>query len=376
MTAERGSGPGDPSGMCVLHVHTNTAWGGGENQVLQLVLGLARRGVRAVLATPQDGALYRRALDAGAALVSMPTAGRWWRARAAGRALAARATREGARLIHAHDSAALTVAEHAGRLARIPVVLSRRVASPLRRNPWSAWKYSPRRLQAVLAISETVRAAMMTSGYPAQRIHVVPSAVDGAALLAIPPDAALRRGCAGRRLVGGLGKLAPKKNWALLVRTAALLKTEGLDLRWVVAGDGPERAALEALCHSLGVGDVVRFIGFREDGTAVLRALDVLFFPSRMEGASVTVREAMALGIPVVAADAPAVIESLAGTGWTVAGDDAAGAARAVREALAGDESCRRRTEAARRVAAERYTVAAMVDGTLRAYRSAGGDGP
>ena len=81
-------------------------------------------------------------------------------------------------LIHAHDSRATSLAIGAGRRLGVPVVSPRRVASPLRRNARSARKYSARSLAAVIAISDTVRDVFGQSGYPEDRIHVVPSGLE------------------------------------------------------------------------------------------------------------------------------------------------------------------------------------------------------
>jgi len=126
-------------GLCIAHVHTTAGWGGGENQVLRLMTGLRERGVKAVLFARARGELLRRALGLGLPARSLP---RLLAARHVARALA----EEPFDVVHVHDSRAVAIGTRAARARGIPVVASRRVASPLRRNPVSHRKYSPRRL--------------------------------------------------------------------------------------------------------------------------------------------------------------------------------------------------------------------------------------
>ena len=157
------------------------------------------------------------------------------------------------------------------------------------------------------------------------------------------------------------------------------LADEGYDLR--TAGSAEEALAIlkESPDVSLIISDqlmpgmtgVQFFTQARHicpDALRVLRQLDLLCFPSRMEGASVTVREAMAMGIPVVAADAPGVVESLAGHGWIAGCDDPRELADCIRQAL-GDATLRQqRAERARDHARAHYDLEHTVEATLAAY--------
>ena len=348
----------------IAHLNTNGDWGGGENQVLRLVQGLTARGVDNRLFAKAEGALWTRAAAAGVALEPVPGFPAAWR-------LGRRLSRAGVTLIHAHDSRAAALGGVVGRRMGIPVVLSRRVASPLRNNVWSRRKYAPRRLAAVIAISRTVGDVFAASGYPSDRIYLAPSGLDLEALDHVSPDPIFRAGFRRPFLVGGVGKLSTKKNWSLLIRVAARLAADGgPDVDWVLVGDGPERTRLEALAADLGVADRVHFLGFREDALTVLKTLDLLFFTSLMEGASVTVREAMALGVPVVAVDAPGTMESLDGNGWGVRANDLEGAAAVIRRVLSDRTERITMADRAVRSARQRFSLERTVSDTLAAYEN------
>lgn len=100
-------------------------------------------------------------------------------------------------------------------------------------------------------------------------------------------------------VAGTVAALRPEKNLARLLRAAA--GVEGL--RLVVAGDGPERPALEALAATLGIADRVRFAGHVADPAPLLRELDVFAMSSDTEQMPISLLEAMAAGLPVAATD-------------------------------------------------------------------------
>lgn len=336
----------------VAHLHTGWGWGGGEHQVALLVRALSEAGTRATLWARRDGLLLGRA--AGQGLPARPLPGRW-RLPFGHIRLCRDLERGGIDLLHCHDSQALALGIRVRRRLGLPLVLSRRVASPLRRNPVSRAKYSARHIDAVVAVSATVRDVFCRGGFPEDRVFVAPSGLDLAYLDSLDRSEAFRASLGGGRIVVGIGKLAPKKNWPLFIRTAAAATAAGLDASWLIVGDGPDRRALESLARGEGLASIVRFLGFRDDAARILRNSDLLLFPSIREGAPGVVREAMALGVPVVAADAAGTAETLDGHGWLVSPDEARDAARAVIGALTDADLCGAVTRAAQRSARERF---------------------
>ncbi len=106
-----------------------------------------------------------------------------------------------------------------------------------------------------------------------------------------------------------VGRLETRKNQALLVRMMSRISDtagHGQKVVLLLAGDGAERATLEAEAQFSELGDSVRFLGFREDVPELLRASDVLLIPSRWgEGMANVILEANASGLPVLASDIP-----------------------------------------------------------------------
>src|SRR5690606_27119634 len=107
-------------------------------------------------------------------------------------------------------------------------------------------------------------------------------------------------------IVGTVGRLQTGKDQVKLVRAVAVARADGeagARLRLVIAGDGPQRAEVEAEIAASGIGDITWLAGARSDVPELMRALDIFALPSQAEGISNTILEAMASGLPVVATD-------------------------------------------------------------------------
>ncbi len=98
-----------------------------------------------------------------------------------------------------------------------------------------------------------------------------------------------------------IGTLIPRKAHDVLVRAAATLAGRGKAFELWIAGDGQERGRLERLAVELGVADRVRFLGEVADAHDLLAEAHICAHPSRSEGLSNAILEAMAEGVPVVA---------------------------------------------------------------------------
>lgn len=102
-------------------------------------------------------------------------------------------------------------------------------------------------------------------------------------------------------IIGTVGRLDPVKDQGLLLHAFARLNHGQSNLRLIVVGDGPERKDLESLKDTLPCRDHILFLGERNDVDNVLKTFDLFVLPSRNEGISNTILEAMATGIPVIA---------------------------------------------------------------------------
>jgi glycosyltransferase involved in cell wall biosynthesis len=136
--------------------------------------------------------------------------------------------------------------------------------------------------------------------------------------------------------IGGLGRLHPVKGFDVLIEALALLPPDvaGYDLS--IAGDGAERAALDARAAALGLTGV-RFVGYADDPRAMLAGLHLYVQPSRSEGLCIAAHEAMQAGLPVIASAVGqlpySIVEGRSGS--TVPPGDAPALAKALATMLA-----------------------------------------
>ena len=101
-----------------------------------------------------------------------------------------------------------------------------------------------------------------------------------------------------------VGRLSPEKDHETLLRSFALLSSQ-LEHDLVVAGDGPNLDRLKKIVSASGLDERVHFVGYRRDIPALMGGADLLVHTSRWEGFGCVLVEAMALGTPFVATDAP-----------------------------------------------------------------------
>lgn len=101
------------------------------------------------------------------------------------------------------------------------------------------------------------------------------------------------------------GRLVPLKSFDILLQAIAVVINQGLnDLLLLIAGEGEERIRLERLIQELRLGDCVKLLGLRHDVLGLMKASDIFVMPSRYEGVSLAMIEAMACGLPIIASDA------------------------------------------------------------------------
>lgn len=340
----------------IVHVASGREWRGGQKQTWLLTRELQRAGVDQVLVTQGGSELARRAQADGVPVREVawtmgldPRA--WWAARQEAHRAPA--------ILHAHDGHAVTVARWAA--GSSPWIVTRRNSSPLR-DP-AGWRGAAR----VVAISGAVRRQLVADGIPEERIALVPSGVDAAAIRATPhQDLRTWAGVPnGGALIVTVAAVTQEKGLDYIDLAVETLEAEGRDFRWVVVGDGPERTF-----HARRSPGLLAFPGHHPDPVRLLRGADLFVLPSLSEGLGTSVLDAMALDVPVVTSDAGGLPE-LVGTdaGLVVPRADGIALARAIARMLDDQELRRRSIEGGRRTV-ERYSVAGMAEGMRSVYDS------
>jgi glycosyltransferase involved in cell wall biosynthesis len=217
-----------------------------------------------------------------------------------------------------------------------------------------------RRSTVVLPSTLLLGAAQRDWRLPAARLRHVPNGLDLRHFNPAGPVALLGPPGPGP-LIGTMAPLRPEKNLGRLLRACALLRRQGLALRLVILGDGPERTELQSLARRLSLGTAVRFVGQVADPATAYRALDIFALSSDTEQMPFSVLEAMASALPVASTDVGEIRSMLAAENLPhVSGLKDAALAEALRP-LVLDATLRARLGAANRAKAERdYDQEAM----------------
>lgn len=357
--------------MRILHFLAERGYSGGEVQLRYTLEHLQRRGhdnrlvlqpgarfaaVAEEFGIPVDEVRMRNSLD--------PLA--WWQ-------LGAAVRRHTPDLVHFTCSRSHKLGAVACRLApRTARIVTRRMDYPQRWGGVSRWLYA-RGVDAAVVISEGVRAQLLRVRVPEERIHLIYEGID--------PDhfGSLQDGRAAARQRLGLpadavvvvcaASLTWRKGQVHLLRAFAQLAGRFPEARLVLAGDGPEREALEAARTELGMEDAVLLPG-RIAAEDCLAVADVAAMPSLLEGLSVACLEAMATGLPVVASRVGGLPESVADgvTGLLTQPGDEAALAEALARFLA-DAELRHDMGAAGKVRArEKFSASEMAEKTEKLY--------
>jgi glycosyltransferase involved in cell wall biosynthesis len=176
------------------------------------------------------------------------------------------------------------------------------------------------------------------------------------------------------RVVLMVAALRPEKAHEVFLEAARLLVDSRQDVKFLVVGDGPRRAELEALRRRLELEAYVQFLGVRDDVARLLHAAHVLVLPSHpaVETLPLSVLEAMAAGVPVVATrvgSLPEVIES-GRTGVLIEPGDPPSLAEAIEGVVDDPAHSRQMAAAAREVVASRFSVEPMVEKYAALFRS------
>lgn len=112
-------------------------------------------------------------------------------------------------------------------------------------------------------------------------------------------------------IVGFIGRLTEIKNVSLLLKAAALDTPADVRLRFVIVGDGHLREQLEMECRTMGLSERVSFLGHRPDVMDLIAGMDIVALSSLNEGTPLSLIEAMASGVPVIATRVGGVIDLL-----------------------------------------------------------------
>jgi glycosyltransferase involved in cell wall biosynthesis len=270
------------------------------------------------------------------------------------------------------------VAVEAGHRRGFPVVLRPEGAGATGDIAWQSWGNLGRKIgrrcrdaSAFVAISKAIEAELQDAWHTGtmrdpRREHATaePRIVSIPNGVPVPPVPWQRRpDWRAEPRAAFVGRLAPEKGLDTLIDAWPAVRAAHPAARLILIGEGPERPALEARARSLGLAvgpkQAVDLPGAAADATAALRDADLFVLPSREEGMSIALLEAMALGIPLVASSIPGNRRIVGDFkhGRLAPPDDPAGLARVINEQWAGFDRAFHMSRAARGRVEQEFSI-------------------
>lgn len=365
----------------IVHVLYRLDTGGMERIVVSLIHATRDRYRHAVIALTGFGDLRAEIDDVATVCVSLekkpgkdwPCYGRLWRALRALKPDLVQTYNIGtldlAPIVKLAGVRRLVHAEH-GRDAADPQGESRKY---LRLRRWMA----PLIDRYVAVAPDLQRWLVERAGIPRAKVAYIANGIDAAAFDLSRAQSAPRRllgdfAPPGSVLIGHVARLDKVKDQAGLLSAFRLLREAcgPTEVRLILAGEGPQRDELERRIAELGLSGTVRLLGSREDVAELLAECDVFALSSIAEGMPVTLLEAMAASLPVVATDVGgvALVVEAGVTGTLVPAGDPHAMAEALRAYVVNEALRRQHGAAGCARVAERFSLSAMVTAYVTLY--------
>ena len=285
--------------MTVAHVVLTLDHGGLEHLVVGISERLQRRGVRSPIVVLTRGALVGEARRRGLDVVEFNKHDGFDPLVIV--RLARLLRRHRVDVVHTHNLAPLVYGTLAARLCGAATVNTRHGRAPLEAHPL-IWAMADR----VVAVSEDARRELLAHNrIAANKVRVVLNGIDLNPYSRETHHSPLRKADFGIPdavpVVGTVGRLSKEKDHHTLLMAFRQVSDTGSPAHLVIVGGGPLQADLGALIQRLGLGARVHLLGSRSDVPDLLPLFDAFVLSSVMEGVSLTLLEAMAAGLPVVA---------------------------------------------------------------------------
>lgn len=360
--------------MNILHTESSCGWGGQEMRILGEMAGMRARGHAVHLLCPAEAKIFSAAQARAIPATALPIGKKGLRGLAAVRGWLRGHPSD---VVNTHSStdswlAALACATLSN---PPPIVRTRHISAPVPVNAATRWLYTTATARVVTTGEALRQQLTVDNGFPADRIVSVPTGID---LNRFSPvaDAAARRTVRARLglppdayIVGIVATLRSWKGHRFLVEAVAGMP----DTCLLIVGDGPQRAALDALIADLVPGGRVTMAGQQADVVPWLHALDAFALPSYAnEGVPQAILQAFACALPVVTTAAGAIGEVARNedTALVVPMRDSPGLARALERLRADPALAQALGARALAQARARHGEGAMLDAMEAVFRS------
>ena len=361
----------------VCHIVSGDTWGGLEVVVLNLLRAQAARSdIEPSLLVLNEGRLNKVAREAGIHVRTIPETEMnvWKLARAVDRALSDLAPT----IIHAHRykeqflSYILAWRHGAKCITTIhgyepPMALSGRLKFAI----WDSINFILARLNRArfVAVTEDLRQRYRVSS---RRCTIIPNGIQ-LQDFDQSSEGRMQDDHSSIPVIGWIGRMVPVKGLAILLKAVAQMSAVSRSLRVLLVGDGPERPEHEALAERLGIRDLIQFVGFAPSPQFFLAEMDIFVLPSLHEGIPMALLEALAAGVPVVAAAVGGIPGMIGDTGAArlVRSSSPEAWVAALTAVIGSPEQSSMMAKRGRQLVREQFSIESMVNRYFDVYSAA-----
>lgn len=220
-----------------------------------------------------------------------------------------------------------------------------------------------KRSHAVIAVSVPMKTAMIRSGVIKEKIHVVNNFMTSPVTINVEK-------ISGHVNLLFVGRLSPEKGCELLIKAMKLLSVDEFSL--IIVGDGVERQSLEKLTQKLSLQKMISFVGFQNNVSTFMASCSALVMPSYREGLPLTLIEATATGLPVVASNVGGIPDLVQDgkNGYLVSPGNAELLAQALRDLKSNYKMLKAESERIKVNVLKRYSSQTWAAETIKIYES------
>ena len=361
-----------------LYIH-----GGGEQALIRLVQSLPRNRFRiSVVTFDANPTAAKTVREAGADLQVLPMRRVYdWRGLRTALELRRILRSGGVDVVHTFFETSNTWGGLIAKLSRVPVLISsRRDMGILRLGKHHlAYKVVNRLCDGFVAVSDSVRDfCVENEGLDPERIFTAHNGVDLEGIDAADGMALLKAALGladGSPVVATVANIRRVKGIDILLRTAAVVREEFPDVRFVIAGNSLEHdhyEELQDMLRRLHLGGNVTFLGRFDDVFSLLKLSNIFCLLSRSEGFSNAMLEAMGAGLPCVVTSVGGTTEAIEDrqNGFLVSPEQPEAAAQRILTLLRNPEEARRIGRAARQTVEKRFTSEIIADRLAGVYQA------
>lgn len=357
----------------ILHTEWSSGWGGQEMRIMAESVAFQARGHCMLIAAQPGSQLLARAAEAG--LTAIPLKIRKGVDLLAAAACLRIVLRHRVHLVHTHSSPDAWSCGIAARLARVPVVRSRHLSTPIRRNPFSRLVYM-KLADRVITSGQAIKDAMVHGNrMDAGRIVSIPAGIDVNRFVPAADRGAARHALGlaeGDFVVGIVSVLRSWKGHQHLLDAVHRIAGTGVPVKLVIVGDGPQQENIRRRITELGLDGRAQMTGHRTDVPRLIAAMDCMALPSTAnEATSQALPQALAMKVPVVATNVGGLPEVVRDrdTGLLVPPGDPAALAEALAWIYRNPAQAMQMAERGYACVHADFTFTGMIDRTEAVYR-------